>query len=304
MTMNESMPTVVQPETPAIGGESAAGQPPTLAPIPPFGVLFSKTIDMWSTYWVPVTALLLAPTLATIAGLFYSSTIPYAIEGGEVVAALLGYVASCGIIAIALGFGESRTSVSAAFRSALVLALPLLVIAIIRGLVTIGGVGLLIIPGLYLSFVTMFAQYIAVLEGKRGFVAIAESWRIVSAQIWPILARIIVLGILGAVVVGVISLGAQTMGKQTGAMINVVLANLIVVPVSLFFSVALYEATRTVPASGATEAMRIKWLKQFMVLGVVVLIAVALFVGYALIEYGPNVLKNTTLRFGPPGLEI
>jgi|GEM_PF-5894009 len=296
---------VVEPQVQvveAVPPEVPQSQDPST--VPPFFDLLMKAFDQWTSYWVPVTALLLVPTILSVGSEFIKTSMPYESQIVAIVGALVSYVVGCGVIAVALGYKETRASVVAAFRASLELAWPLLLIAFLRGMVTIGAFGLLILPGIYMSIMTMFAQFVAVREDKRGFDAIAESWRIASPQAIAIFWRLCVLGVLGIVVAMVFGLVVGGAGATVSGMATNAFMNLVLVPVGLFFSVAVYESVRGTPVFGPSQEMRAKWLTYFAVLGVVVLLALLVFVGYALVEYAPNVLENTTLRFNPPGLSL
>lgn len=283
-----------------------------LPELPSFTKLLIQALEAWKTHWLPVTALMLAPTVLIIAIGLAAIKVPYSEQIALFVATLFTYIAGCGVIAVALGFRDSRTSVSGAFHAAITLAIPLLVIAVIRGLATTGGIALFIIPGIYISIVTMFAQYVYVKDGTKGFTALAESWRIISPQIFPIILRMFLLWAVGVIVLGVAGVIAGflmtavtlSLSAATQNMIMIIVTNLIFTPIVLFFSIGLFESVRALAVLGGDESARIKKLQMLFFFGIVVVIALAFFVGYALVEYGPNFIQNAILRFSPPGFTL
>ena len=69
-------------------------------------------------------------------------------------------------------------------------------ISLLVGLATLGGFILLIIPGIIFSVWFIFSLFIFISEGLKGTAALKRSKQLVKGIWWPILGRVIVLGIL------------------------------------------------------------------------------------------------------------
>lgn len=275
-----------------------------LLPIPAFVDICARAMGQWFLYWVPVTALLLVPTLLAVIAEFVGASLPYITQGIDIGIALVSYVVGCGVIAIAMGYADARASVTSAFRAAMTLALPLLWIAVIRGLVVFGGFGLLIVPGVYFLIALMFAQLVMVQEGKRGIAALVESWRIFRARPFQITGKLF-LFIVGVVAITLMwAWVTESLSVLVARILTHIVVSLVMVPAGLFFAATLYASARTYPSVVGDSALQAWQLKRLALLGIVVFIALSFFVPYALVEYAPDWLKNTTLRFNPPLLAL
>lgn len=73
----------------------------------------------------------------------------------------------------------------------------LFLVSILVALITIGGLILLIIPGIILSIWYAFAQYINILEDKdnKGLAALISSKKLVSGRWWPVFWRVLLPGL-------------------------------------------------------------------------------------------------------------
>ena len=71
------------------------------------------------------------------------------------------------------------------------LIVPLLFVAAIAALVTVGGLVLLIVPGLIFAIWFSFSQLSVILEGKRGIKALYYSRELVRGRFWPVAWRVV-----------------------------------------------------------------------------------------------------------------
>jgi hypothetical protein len=85
-------------------------------------------------------------------------------------------------------------------QTALTIFWPLILVGILVGLATLGGLILLVLPGIYLAVRLMFAQIAVIDGGKKGTAALKDSWALTKNRFWVIFWRQIV----GAVVFGLL----------------------------------------------------------------------------------------------------
>ncbi|MCC7357726.1 hypothetical protein IT408_04470 [Candidatus Uhrbacteria bacterium] len=102
---------------------------------------------------------------------------------------------------------------------------PMLWIGLLQGIVTLGGVLLLIIPGIFIGFAVTFAPYYLLDENKRGLTSLSASLALVKGRWWATWWRlfagnmIIGLGIVSLIVLANICIGLAI--GQTNFMIAI-----------------------------------------------------------------------------------
>ncbi len=85
--------------------------------------------------------------------------------------------------------GQPMNLTSEESRTAWRLFLPLAWTGLLQTMVILGGLFLLIIPGVYLMFALTFSQLLVVSENLRGFQAMAASYALIQGRWWATCAR-------------------------------------------------------------------------------------------------------------------
>jgi hypothetical protein len=80
-----------------------------------------------------------------------------------------------------------------------------LLVSVLVGLATIGGLILLIIPGIYIGVRLAVSIEALVVEGRRGTQAMGRSWELVGGHWWHAFGTLVVAGLLTGVVNAVIT---------------------------------------------------------------------------------------------------
>lgn len=84
---------------------------------------------------------------------------------------------------------------------------PFLWVSILVGIITLGGLILLIIPGLIFSVWYFFSLYVFTIDGTRGYAALDSSKKLIKGKFWQVVWRLIVTnifyGLLLIVIVGI-----------------------------------------------------------------------------------------------------
>lgn len=93
---------------------------------------------------------------------------------------------------------------------------PFLWVSILTGLIILGGMILLIIPGLIFSIWYFFSIYVFGVDGVRGYAALQKSKDLVQGRFWPVVWRILVANFFyGLVLVVLVGLPTLIIGALT-----------------------------------------------------------------------------------------
>jgi hypothetical protein len=169
-------------------------------------------------------------------------------------------------------------------------------VLIINGFVGLGSFVLLVIPGIIVAVYTCMYAFTRVLDDKRGFSSLAESYTLVRGRWWPVLGRLLFIGLIMligylilmgiAVLIGTIfNVPAwtqvrdgvqQTMpfgGFITHIVINII-GSVVITPIAVGYLYGLYASLKETRKTDVSVSTFRKWLKAFTVIGVIMLIAI------------------------------
>ena len=114
-----------------------------------------------------------------------------------------------------------------------------LLVSVLVGLATIGGLILFIIPGIYIGFRLCVSIEALVVEGRRGTEAMGRSWGLVSGHWWHAFGTVVVGGLLTGIVNAVITSPFGNTGWLVQAVAAAV-ATVVTLPYSALVGVLLY----------------------------------------------------------------
>ena len=114
-----------------------------------------------------------------------------------------------------------------------------LLVSVLVGLATIGGLILLVIPGIYIGVRLAVSIEALVVEGRRGTQAMSRSWELVGGHWWHAFGALVVAGLLTGVVNAVITSPFNNTGWFVQA-IAAAVATVITMPYSVLVGVLLY----------------------------------------------------------------
>jgi len=100
-------------------------------------------------------------------------------------------------------FENQKAEIKEPYRKSVQIFLSVLLVSVLRTLITLGGLLLLIVPGIVWGIRYMFAEQAAIFEGKRGREALSRSRELTDGKIFSLFVDIVALLIVlvGAVVV-------------------------------------------------------------------------------------------------------
>jgi hypothetical protein len=132
-----------------------------------------------------------------------------------------------------------------------------LLISILVGLAVLGGLILLIIPGLIFAVMFSVSVPALVVENKRGTEAMSRSWNLVKGHFWHAVGVLVVAWIITAVVSGIIrAIGTAISDNWFFDWIFQAIAQIIVAPFSALVGVLLYLDLRARTESLTADGLR------------------------------------------------
>jgi hypothetical protein len=156
-------------------------------------------------------------------------------------AALLIYQVLTGAItrAVAAEIAGQRPGVEQSYRFGLIRLGPVLLVSVLVGLATAGGLILLVIPGIYVGVRLAVSIEALVVEGRRGTQAMARSWSLVGGHWWHSFAVLLVAGLLTGLVSSILTSLVGGMGWLVQA-VAAALAMTVTLPYAVLVGVLLY----------------------------------------------------------------
>jgi hypothetical protein len=187
-------------------------------------------------------------------------TATWAVGIAGLVAALAGilmYLVLTGAItrAVAAEVAGQDPSVEQSYRFGFHRLGSVLLVSVLVGLATIGGLILLVIPGIWIGIRLCVSIEALVVEGRRGTEAMGRSWGLVGGHWWHAFATVVVGGLLTGIVNAVITTPFNNTGWFVQAVAAAV-ATVITLPYSSLVGVLLYLDLRARKESLSMETLR------------------------------------------------
>jgi hypothetical protein len=212
------------------------------------------------------------------------------------------------IITLSKNVAGEASSVKDISAKALSLTPSLLLLVIITGLFVAGGFILFVIPGIIFAIWSSFAIYILVLEGVKGFAAMAKSSAYVSGYALGIFGRSLLVGILTLVPLFAAKMIINGSLSTPSPLADAIIAGA-VTPFAVCFSFLLFKNIVAIKTTAViVPANRSRLIKIFSVIGVIAIIAIPLLIGTMIASnrMNPNLAPKfsdvapETLDFTPP----
>lgn len=129
--------------------------------------------------------------------------------------------------------GELSTSVGEAFARARPFIGVLILASLLAALGILGGLILLIVPGVILMVRWSLVAQVVVLEGRRPKAALGRSNDVVRGDSWPVLALIVIVAVLGAIASGLLQAAFSAFPTFVEVVLGQTIANAVVQPFSV-----------------------------------------------------------------------
>jgi hypothetical protein len=139
-----------------------------------------------------------------------------------------------------------KPTIGGVYRFAFSRTHSILWVSLLSGLAVVGGLILLIVPGILFAIRFTFGSIVVAVEGARGTSAMRRSWRLAKGHFWKILGTLFLAGLLAGVIASVLSLPFTVAGVAMGSSgwflrwIGASIAAVITRPFSAMVGVLLY----------------------------------------------------------------
>ena len=160
------------------------------------------------------------------------------------VLSILTYTILAGAItrAAAATFLGRDLDIGEGYRFGLARFWSIVLVGILCGLVILGGLILLIVPGIYFAFRLAVAEQALVIEGHRGRAALSRSWNLVQGLWWHVFGALIVSALLTGIVSAVLT--APFRGSLALVAIGQTIARVVTMPFTALVGVLVYFDVR------------------------------------------------------------
>ena len=183
---------------------------------------------VWSIYVDQAPVLMPAAAVVFVFTGIVSAVLLQASSGLALLATLIGLIATTLFTGMVVELvadvqdGRRDATPGQLLRAATPVLGPLILVALVVGILTVIGFVLLIVPGLILLTVWSVAAPVVVLERPPGLRAMRRSRELVRGNGWPVFGVIFVLVVLVAIVAGAIEIAAESAGTGVGIVVRVV----------------------------------------------------------------------------------
>ncbi len=256
----------------AIGQPGEAALPRPLA----IGEILSTAFRLYKRHWrtlLAIAAVVVVPltllqylfgdwirTRGEVTSLEEVSTATWAVGAAGLVAALaalLMYLVLTGAItrAVAAEVAGEDPSLEQSYRFGFDRLGSVLLVSVLVGLATIGGLILFIIPGIYIGVRLAVSVEALVVEGRRGSQAMGRSWELVGGHWWHAFGALVVAGLLTGLVNAVITAPFNNTGWFVQG-IAAAIATVITLPYGVLVGVLLYLDLRARKENLTMERLR------------------------------------------------
>ena len=131
----------------------------------------------------------------------------------------------------------------------------MLLVSVLVGLATVGGLILLVIPGIYIGVRLAVSIEALVVEGRRGTQAMGRSWELVGGHWWHAFGTLLVAWVLIGVVNALITAPFGDTGWFVQGLVAAV-ATVVTLPYGVLVGVLLYLDLRARKEALTIEALR------------------------------------------------
>lgn len=195
--------------------QTSQGTEPKNIQLPSIEMLLKDSMRSYAEYFLDIVKIGLVPTLLLIVSVFLFTVRMPNNPLKPLAILVIGFASYLSTVAF-LAMIVRKLHAKDAWRSAWSVAIPLIGVGILVSLAELGGIILLLIPGIIAYVHLLFTMIIVVAEDKRGFDALVASWEYVRGNAWKVFWRMLVLGvmiaIIGAIVGAILAAGGEGNG--------------------------------------------------------------------------------------------
>jgi hypothetical protein len=287
---------------------AAGGQ--AMRKLDPIKKLWSDTWQLYGARFDTFAKIILIPAAIVALGSLM------AMDRGATVAVVLGGLISF-IGFIVFIFAEialliavvNGTDFKESYRRSPGLFWSLVWVSVLGAVVTLGGIVMLIVPGIMMGIWFAFSRYLVIAENRRGMGALTQSREYARGYWWAIFGRALLMGIAVAVVSGIVSgILIGILGAVLAPVVSAIIW-IFVVPFAVVYSYVLYKNLALLkPELATTQADTSRgFLKASGIVGIIgiilIPIAIITLVGFAVMSNRIN-FQNPTGIFNVPSSTV
>jgi hypothetical protein len=192
------------------------------------------------------------------------------------------------------------------FKFGLKLFWPFLLLMIIVGLVTYGSLALFVIPGIIIAVYTSSSLFTFIVDGKRGFGALLESYSLIKGRWWATFGRIALLGLLCfgivfaselliALVAAILSAMFPSVVASIISVLLLFVVEIIMISFAMIYAYKLYINLKNTRLPNVSTSSMKPWIIASLILGIIVAL-VYVFVVIPLFITGFSQLSQSNLQ--------
>ncbi|MEK7151060.1 MAG: hypothetical protein AAB783_02580 [Patescibacteria group bacterium] len=229
---------------------------PVLAPA---GKMLSEAWSFYKQHSATLSLIGIVPAI-----LLVPSAFNIGLAGVFIVSILSGVVSVVTQNALVLAVAENGTpidGVGGVYRRGLSFFIPMVWASFLTGIAILGGVLLLIIPGIIVGLYFSFYRFTVVLEQRRGLNALLASWHLAKGYLGAILWRSFVFGvmiwaalIIVALIGSIVFSKPQKVNSIGGQLIGNILVYGFVMPFGIAYTYVMYRALRQIKGEPIFES--------------------------------------------------
>jgi hypothetical protein len=274
-------------------------QPKLTSPV----ALLSSAWRLFSGNWKTLVPIILLPSIGSAIGQLFA-------QSGQGLFVILGVLISIAAavfsVIMAPAFVNAihristepgvALSLKSQYRFGFTLFWSVLLIGIINGLAFLGSVFFLVIPAIIIGIYGSQYVFTLVIDGKKGFSSLTESYSLVRGRWWPVFGRALFIGLimvvawvilagLGFLLSSAFGIHAPAAASSSargavsfGAVIISIILNLIMAgvftPVVLAYAYRLYVSLKETRTADIQTSSFKKWLIAFMCLAIIPLLGI------------------------------
>lgn len=259
--------------------------PQVFIKMPKASVFLKEAFSNYKNNIVLIASVFAAPFILSLMQIF--RILPSFSIIWSLIAGILSYLATIGLIYVLIKNDESKKNVESVFNAGLHYFFPALWINVLATVAMIGGYVLFVVPGIIISLLLSFALYVFISEDARGMNALIKSWHYVKGSVWELLGKLAYFGIFLFIlfmVLGIVAVffGHNEINPLTGKVIFIqsylaqviyqVFSVFFVTPLGLMYSLSIFKSLSTSKGelSGEASIAIKKKINIFAILGTVV----------------------------------
>ncbi|MEK7642170.1 MAG: hypothetical protein AAB365_04265 [Patescibacteria group bacterium] len=241
--------------------------------------------NLFVKHWKSIVPIVILPSVVGYIGTLFTlfkSNVFFGVIGA--ILSIVGGVLSVAAVAALTGAihrlsidPNAQISLKEQYRFGFTLFWSIVLVGLITMLVMIGSIALLVIPGIIVGVYIGLYTYALVVDGKKGFGALLESYDLVRGRWMPVFGRAAFLGLISMlawIIIGAVMypfVGNDMFSQAIGGLINIA-ATAVLTPIAIGYSYRLYTNLKSLRQPEISLKKFKKWLVALLCIGVLAII--------------------------------